>query len=239
VDTTRHAGVVDSAARPAPDTSATVPPIDAAPAPTGTEEPAHASRPNATPAMPWVDPAAKPQPQQTPVQTEAPVETTPVEKEPEPKPAKTQAEEPERFREGYLLVMVEPSAQVYVNGVYRGPANPRLRLTLNAGMHTIECRGDSYAPYSETMRIIAGETSQRTVILQKLKGIISLATNEGAEFYVDGMLIGITPIKRPIEVTAGSHTLMIKKDNHFTWSSEVTVEANATLPLRITLSPRY
>jgi hypothetical protein len=94
-------------------------------------------------------------------------------------------------------------------------------------------------PYTETLRIIAGETSQRTVILQKLKGIISLATNEGAEFYVDGVLIGITPIMRPIEVAAGSHTLMIRKDNHFTWSSDVTVEANATLPLRITLSPRY
>ena len=44
---------------------------------------------------------------------------------------------------------------------------------------------------------------------------------------------------RPIEVEAGTHTLTIKKQDYFTWSSDVTVEANATLPLRITLSPRY
>jgi serine/threonine protein kinase len=223
--------------RPAPDTVATRPPADDTITPAPVEDPARASRPRANPAMPWVDPSAQASP------VEAVPEEKPVEKEPEPKPetkpVQAQTEEPERFREGYLLVTVDPSAQVYVNGVYRGLANPRLRLTLNAGMHTVECRGDSYAPYSETLRIIAGETSQRTVILQKLKGIISLATNEGAEFYVDGVLIGITPIKRPIEVTAGSHTLTIKKESHFTWSSEVTVEANATLPLRITLSPRY
>jgi len=236
-DTVRT-GIVDAAARPAPDTTATRPPIDDASATTTVDEtPAPTKHSNAAPAMPWVDPNVKAaQAEETPAPVE---EQKPVETAPEPKPAKTQTEEPERFREGYLVVNAEPSAQVYVNGVYRGLANPRLRLTLNAGMHTIECRGESYAPYSESLRIIAGETSQRTVILQKLKGIISLATNEGAEFYVDGALIGITPIMRPIEVTAGKHTLMIRKDNHFTWSSDVTVEANATLPLRITLSPRY
>jgi hypothetical protein len=56
---------------------------------------------------------------------------------------------------------------------------------------------------------------------------------------VDGQLIGITPIRRPIEVDAGTHTVTIKKANHFVWTSEVTVGANETLPLRITLSPRY
>jgi hypothetical protein len=227
------AGVADTTAAPArADTVAAAAPAPADTTPAG---PARAAS-SSPPAMPWVDPAAKPAPEvaQTVPNEPAPA---PVEgKKPEPKKP---AEEPERFREGYLLVTVEPSAQVYVNGVYRGLANPRLRLTLNAGLHSIECRSEKYATYTESLRIIAGETSQRTVMLSKLKGIISLATQPGAELYIDGAFVGITPIMRPIEVEAGTHTLTLKKQDHLTWSSDVTIEPNATLPLRITLSPRY
>ncbi len=193
--------------------------------------------PEATAAVP---PAGPSEPEKEPVTAETGSEgqsAGAVKQETAPAPAR--AEEPERFHEGYLLLNVDPSAQVYVNGVYRGLANPRLRLTLNAGTHSVECRSERHETYTETLRIIAGETSQRNVIMRKLKGIISLATNEGAEFYVDGVLIGVAPIMRPIEVDAGTHTLTISKENHFTWSSEVTVEPNVTLPLRITLSPRY
>jgi hypothetical protein len=51
--------------------------------------------------------------------------------------------------------------------------------------------------------------------------------------------VGITPILRAIEVPAGVHTLTLKKNNYYAWTSDVTVEANGTLPLHITLSPRY
>jgi serine/threonine-protein kinase len=186
--------------------------------------------------MPWVDPKTVAK-QSAPEPEPEPVQTTPAETRPTAKPVAE--EEPERFREGYLMITMEPEGQVYVNGVYRGLANPKLRLTLNAGMNNIECRADQHDRYQESLRIIAGETSSRTVILHKFKGTISLATQEGAEFYVDGNLIGVTPLLRPIEVDAGRHTLTIKKANHYTWTSEVTVEPNATLPLRITLSPRY
>ena len=86
---------------------------------------------------------------------------------------------------------------------------------------------------------MSGELSRRSVTLKRQRGIISIATTEGAELYIDGQLIGLTPIMRPIEVEAGRHTVTIKKTNFYAWTSEVTVESNETLPLRITLSPRY
>lgn len=168
-----------------------------------------------------------------PKEEEKPAETPVVTK---PKP-RGEVEKP--FREGFLMLNVEPSAQVYVNGVYRGEASPILRLTLPVGLFSVECRAEQHDSYLESIRIVHGEMSQRTIALRKLMGIISLTTTEGAELYVDGKFIGITPIMRPIDVPAGLHTLTLKKDNHFTWSSDVTVAPNATLPLRITLSPRY
>ena len=75
--------------------------------------------------------------------------------------------------------------------------------------------------------------------LKKLRGSISLATEPGAEFFVDGKLFGTTPIRRPIELDAGPHTLAIKKPGFFTWTQEVKVEAKQTLSLKITLSRQY
>jgi serine/threonine protein kinase len=221
----------DSIAKPAP-----------APAQKSVDDATTPSQTHVQPAMPWVDPStAEAETPDKPVAAEPEKAPEPAAKEPEPAPAKPKraAEEPDHFREGFLQISVEPSGQVYLDGVYRGYANPALRLSLNAGMHSIEVRSEKYENYTETMHIVAGELSQRTVLLKKLKGIVSLATTEGAELYIDGEFIGTTPIMRPIDVDAGSHTVTIKKENFYTWTSQVTIEANATLPLRITLSPRY
>jgi serine/threonine protein kinase len=155
------------------------------------------------------------------------------------KPAKPRGESDRPFREGYLLLNVAPNAQVYINGVYRGDAAPTLRLTLPVGLLSVECRAAQCETYLESMRVTAGELSQRSIELKKQMGTISLATTEGADFYVDGDFIGVTPIMHPINVPAGVHTLTLKKDSFFTWTSNVMVEADGTLPLHITLSPRY
>jgi eukaryotic-like serine/threonine-protein kinase len=155
------------------------------------------------------------------------------------KAAKPRDEVDTPFRSGYLLINCDPSAQVYINGIFRGDAAPALRLTLPVGLLSVECRATGYEPYLESMSVTEDEMSQRHVILRKQTGIISLSTTEGAQFYVDEELIGTTPIMHPISVAAGSHTLTIKKEGFLTWSSNVTVDANGTLPLHITLSPRY
>jgi serine/threonine protein kinase len=174
---------------------------------------------NAPPVVPVDPPVTKP--------AEQVVEDKPVEK-----PVKV-------IREGYLSVTAEPNCEVYVNGKYRGDASPTLRLTLPAGKQSIELRHPKCESYWEKIQIVSGELSSRNIMLKKFSGVISVATTEGAELYIDGKLIGITPITRPIEVDAGTHTVTIKKANYFAWTSEVTVGSNETLPLQITLSPRY
>jgi serine/threonine protein kinase len=170
----------------------------------------------------------------------APPVTTPVDPPPT-KPAEQVVEEKpvKVIREGYLSLTAEPNCEVYVNGKYRGDASPTLRLTLPAGKQTIELRHPKCESYWEKIQIVSGELSSRNIALKKFSGVISVATTEGAELYIDGRLIGITPILRPIEVEAGTHTVTIKKANYFAWTSEVTVGSNETLPLQITLSPRY
>jgi hypothetical protein len=140
---------------------------------------------------------------------------------------------------GWLSINATPSAEIYVDGVYKGDTPPPMSLKLTRGDHKVECRHPRHEPYTEVLKITTGELSRRNVTLKKLTGIISLATQEGAEFYVDGKLIGTTPIMKPIEVDVGQHVLTIKKEGFHLWNSEVTVEPKKVMPLRITLSPRY
>ncbi len=144
---------------------------------------------------------------------------------------------PERL--GYLDIDARPGAEIYIDGIYQGDTPPGMKLTLKAGKHRIECRHPRYENYKEVLKIVNGELSRRSITLRKLRGTVSLTTQEGAEVYVDGKLVGITPMRKPIELDSGPHMITLKKSGYFTWSSEVTVESKKSLPLKITLSPRY
>jgi serine/threonine protein kinase len=218
--------LADSSAVPKDDSTATT---DSASVASTQDTTARSSEPRSS--MVWSAPNSAP----------APVLAAPAASDPATKPTKQSLEdEPaQEQREGFLTITADPPCDVFVNGLYRGDASPTLRLTLPTGRQTIECRAPKCLPYVETLHIVSGELTRRNITLERPRGIISLATTEGAELYIDGQLIGVTPIMRPIEVDAGTHTVTIKKANYFAWSSEVVVESNETLPLRITLSPRY
>jgi serine/threonine-protein kinase len=155
-------------------------------------------------------------------------EATPVQEPPKAPP-----------RIGFLKIEARPSAEVYIDGVYKGDTPPAMSLRLRAGEHKVECRHPRYEDYREVLRIVNGELSRRIITLKKLRGTLNVVTLEGAEVYVDGKLVGVTPIRKPIDLDSGPHMVTLKKTGYHTWSSEVMVEPQKTLPLKITLSPRY
>lgn len=141
-------------------------------------------------------------------------EPVPVPEKEKPKPAP---------RMGYLRIEARPSAEIYVDGVYKGDTPPEMSLKLTAGEHKIECRHPRYEDYTEVLKIVNGELSRRNVTLRTLKGIVSLATQEGAELYIDGKLVGVTPIRKPIELDSGPHMVTLKKTGFFTWLSLIHI----------------
>jgi serine/threonine protein kinase len=142
-------------------------------------------------------------------------------------------------QKGWLSVSTKPWAAVYIDGSHRTDTPPTADISLPAGRHTLECRNPQHEIYREEIHITAGELSRRTITLKKLQGTIQLFTEPGSEFYLDGKLYGITPLSGAIEVDAGPHQLTIKKQGYNTWFSEVSIEANQAMPLRIRLSPQF
>lgn len=150
----------------------------------------------------------------------------------------TRGEPVKAVKTGWLSVRTEPPAEIYVDGRYVGDA-PATRVELTNGSHTLECRSPRFETYRETLNITAGELSTRNIVLEALVGRISLSTIDGAEVYVDGILVGVTPIEGPFELDPGRHQLTVKKTGYHVWNNVVTLEEKQLLPLRITLSPIY
>ncbi len=144
----------------------------------------------------------------------------------------------ETAKKGWLSVTTEPTAEVYIDGVYTGDT-PLPRVEIRSGQHSLECRSPRHDTYLETVSIKAGELSSRNIVLQKLAGRLSLSTIDGAEVLLDGALIGITPLAGPVELDAGQHQLTVKKAGYHVWNNTISIDVKQLLPLKITLSPIY
>ena len=166
------------------------------------------------------------------------VPDTPADTVPSPDAATVARNIPQKVGTGWLSVTSEPPAETYVDERYVGDT-PLARLELTSGPHTLECRCAKHETYRETLVITTGELSTRRIFLSKLLGRVSLSTIEGAEVYVDGTLIGVTPLEAPIELEAGRHQLTIRKPGFHVWNNSVVIDAKQLLPLRISLSPIY
>jgi len=163
-----------------------------------------------------------------------PTPTQPVQT-PEPEPV----EKPVQVRKGWLSITATPSVDVYIDGMYRGDASPGLQVELTSGRHRLECEKPGHVKYEETVHITAGEFSTRRILLKKLQGRLNISTMAGAEVYVDGKLIGVTPLRKALELDAGTHQVTVKKAGFNVWSNQITVNGDETLPLSIILSPLY
>jgi hypothetical protein len=181
--------------------------------------------------------------------TSTPVTSTPTSSgsnpptQPPPPPAtqaQTQADEqepPPKAQLGWLSVTSEPYAEVYVDNRYAG--DTPLQIELAPGTHRLECRNPRFETYRESVNITRGELSRRSVLLKKLIGHIALTATEGAEVLIDGIVVGVTPLKDPIEVDVGRHQVTVKKAGYNVWNNQITVSAGQQLPLNIILSPLY
>jgi hypothetical protein len=138
---------------------------------------------------------------------------------------------------GWLSISSDPGAEVYIDNSYRG--DTPLEIELPAGTHALECRNARYATYHESIRITTGELSRRNVVLKQLVGHLTITATAGAEVLIDGVVMGITPLKAPLELAAGDHQVTVKKAGFNVWNNEVKVLADKQLRLSITLSPIY
>jgi hypothetical protein len=109
---------------------------------------------------------------------------------------------------GHLLVLVEPWAEVAVDGVEKGQT-PLPEMRLAAGNHELVLSNSNFVGViRDRIRVIAGQSVQRRYSFKE-SGTLRLLVRPWADVYVDGRHVGQTPMGA-LRLPPGSHTIVMR-----------------------------
>ncbi|MBN2070409.1 MAG: serine/threonine protein kinase [Candidatus Krumholzibacteriota bacterium] len=146
-------------------------------------------------------------------------------------------EEPADPREeetaGFIDIIVEPEADIVIDGIFRLSGNRYGPSEIEAGTHSISCKQKDFTEYTETIIITRGELSRRRIYLEMKSGDLLFATAAGIRVFINGKFMGITPLAGKISLPTGKHLIDLKKTGYKDWSNEVYIPADETVTMRI------
>jgi hypothetical protein len=109
---------------------------------------------------------------------------------------------------GQLLVVVEPWAEVTVDGVSKGQT-PLPELLLSAGNHELVLSNPNFVGViRDRVQVIGGRSVRRRYSFNA-SGSLRLLVRPWADVYVDGRHAGQTPMKA-LRLPPGSHTILMR-----------------------------
>jgi serine/threonine protein kinase len=158
---------------------------------------------------------------------------------PNPESRTPNPEHPVTVNPGRLLVRSTPSgARVTVDGKDAGVTPATIR-DLASGAHRVHVAHDGYTAVERRVAITRAHPAQSITVplererakpstpasLGQFAGTLSIESRPaGAKVYLDGKLIGTTPLARP-SVQAGEHAVRLEYDGYHRWTSSVRIVA--------------
>jgi hypothetical protein len=137
---------------------------------------------------------------------------------------------------GRLELRSSPSGSaVYLNGSFVG--NTPLTLDERAGRYEILFSRDGYEPFRTTVNLAAGETRRVSAELAPLRrtGRVTFdSTPRGAEVYLDGRYLGITPLSN-VTLDEGRYEVRFRLAGYQEAVQSVNVRQGATQTVRAEL----
>jgi uncharacterized caspase-like protein len=140
---------------------------------------------------------------------------------------------------GTISISSSPSgARVYLDGTDMGFSTPGTLTSISAGSHTLVLKKSGYNDYSTGVTVTGGQMSSisATLTVQQTTGSITIkSTPTGATIVLDGTTRGTTPATLT-GISAGSHTIVLKKSGYNDYSTGVTVTARQTSSISATMT---
>ncbi|MEM3872550.1 MAG: serine/threonine-protein kinase [Nitrososphaeria archaeon] len=139
---------------------------------------------------------------------------------------------------GYLKISSNPTgAKIYINNSYKG-ITP-LNLTLNEGTYVVKLLKEDYVSFSKEVVVESGKTSllNATLTASRKATYLNLYSDpSGASVYIDGKLIGTSPITK-YYISTGSHEILVEKEGFLKWLNMVNIKEGEN-DLNIQLTPK-
>jgi len=128
---------------------------------------------------------------------------------------------------GKLRVFADPfSADVYIDGDYKGRSNQADPFELQIGSHEVEIRANSYKTEKRTVDIKENETSELSIMLSQVALFQITSSPSGAKVTVNKETIGTTPCSK--ELKTGSYVIKATKPGYKDY--EKTLQLSSSTP---------
>jgi hypothetical protein len=141
---------------------------------------------------------------------------------------------------GTIYVSSSPSgASAVLDNGYDQVITPGTFYTVSTGTHTVQVTMPGYQPYSTSIPVSSGATSNvyATLTPNQQVGSISVSSvPKSASVYIDGIFEGMTNVVVG-NLAVGSHTVMLKQTGYQTWTNTVAVNNQQTTYISATLTP--
>lgn len=140
---------------------------------------------------------------------------------------------------GTLNIKIEGprEALMIVDGVPLADSG-QAKLDLAPGQYKVRATAKDFSPAEGTVTVRAGEESGLSLKLKELtySGTLALKVNvDGAEIFVDGQKVGVSPLKEPYTLQTGKRFVELKKDGYHRWVRNVIIERDTQYDLSVNM----
>lgn len=130
------------------------------------------------------------------------------------------------------------SADVYIEGAYKGTTPLDLTGQYAVGSYSIEIRKEGYVSWLGTMAVKASGTTSISATLTPYTGSVEVTSvPDGATISLDGTYAGISPTTIS-DIRTGVHAITLKKDGYYNWDSEITIIKGKTVSINAKMETR-
>lgn len=119
-----------------------------------------------------------------------------------------------------LQVICDPWAEVYVDDILVGKT-PIDFILLQPGERHLVFRHPMFAPILRDVTTEPGESMTVKVSFWDTVGRVIILVDPWAEIYLDGNFVDVTPLKEPLVVPLGTHTITLKNPSAEPWEKEL------------------
>ncbi len=120
-------------------------------------------------------------------------------------------------------------AKIYLDDKTRLVGQTPFTVQLDPGKYKLFLNLDGYVPYEEDIEVRPGQPLTLRFKLEKFQrvGQVRVKSNvRGAQVFVDGRNIGLTPYTELITLDEGAHQIAVSKDEYLPFNREVKVVVN-------------
>jgi hypothetical protein len=110
-----------------------------------------------------------------------------------------------------------------------------LKVELEPGRYQATVTARGYQRGAKTIDVVAGRFFVVEVPLRPIPARLSVRTGDQATVLIDGRAAASTPLRSPVELSAGSYVLAVRKRGHRLWSRELDVDRGEAVTVAVEL----